>query len=80
MKLPDVTEQLGFEQRIGKTRAVDGHELVRPPGAAFVNQARDQLLADAALTGDEDLGAAARGDVDFPLNRAHGSTGAQHDG
>ena len=61
----DVAEQLGFEQRIGQAGAVDRDERLAGPGAAAVDQAGRDVLADAALAGDEHLGigAAGRGDV-----------------
>jgi hypothetical protein len=48
-----VAEQLGLQQRLGEGRAVDGDEGLGPPGAALVQRARHQLLAGAALAGDQ---------------------------
>ena len=67
-----VAEELGFEQRLGHRAAVDGHEGPGRAGRFVVNHARDALLADAALAGDEhrrvDLRDAAR-QVEHALHR-----------
>src|SRR5690349_15487467 len=47
-----VPEQLGLLQRLGDTRAVDGHERPAPARASGMNGAGDQLLAGARLTED----------------------------
>ena len=48
-----VAEQLGLDQVVGNRRAVDLHEPLPAAQAVAVDQARHQLLADAALAADE---------------------------
>ena len=55
-----VPEQLGFEQAVGDCRAVDGDERAGRARGVGVDVARDDVLADAAFAGDEDLGVAGR--------------------
>ena len=50
-----VAEQLRLEERVGQAGAVDRDELRARAGALLVDQAGEDLLADAALAGDEDL-------------------------
>ena len=64
---PDVTEELGLEQRLRKRRAVDRDERRAAARAAGVNEARDDFLARPALAGDQNLGVAARRVEDFFL-------------
>ena len=56
----DVAEQLRFEQRLGQAGAVDRDERARGAGRVHVDLAGDEVLADAALAGDQDLGVAGR--------------------
>ena len=51
----DVAEELGFEQRFGQAGAVDGDHGPRGARAALMDRVRHELLADAALAGDEHL-------------------------
>ena len=51
----DVAEQLRLEQRLGQAGAVDRDEGSRGAGPLRLNRAGDELLADAALAGDEHL-------------------------
>ena len=72
MKLPlHVAEELRFEQRFGQAGAVDRHE--RPLGARAlrVDGRGDQLLADAALAGDQHLGVGARDALDLLAQLVH---------
>ena len=69
-----VTEQLGLEQRVGKSRAVDRDERPASPRAAVVNQTRDDFLADAALAGDQHFGVTARRVIDFFFDAANRCT------
>ena len=62
-----MTEQLGFQERLGQRRAVDGDELRATARAAFVNQAGDDLFAGSALPGDEHLRVAPRRVIDLFL-------------
>jgi hypothetical protein len=48
-----VTEQLAFEHVLGHGAAIDGYERSIAPRACLVDGARQQLLARAALAGDE---------------------------
>ena len=61
----DVAEQLRFEQRFRKAGAVHGDQLPRGARAAPVDGAGDELLADAALAGDQDLGVGPRDPLDL---------------
>src|SRR5713226_1271730 len=51
-----VAEQLRLEEGLGKGGAVDGHERLGVARALRVERARDQLLAGAALAGDQHRG------------------------
>src|SRR6185436_19700020 len=67
---PDVAEQLAL-QEVGRHRtAVDGDERLVLAGAEIVHRAGDQLLAGAALAGDEDGGVAVGDPVDQLADRA----------
>ena len=60
-----VAEELRLEERFRQAGAVDGHHRALRSRAALMDGVRDQLLADAALAGDEDLGVGSRDPVDF---------------
>ena len=67
-----MTEQLRFEQRLGRAGAVDRDERVRTPAAGVVNEPRDDLFADSGFTDDEHVDIGARGGRDIlaqPLHR-----------
>ena len=49
-----VAEQLGLHELVGERRAVHGDEPAVSPRAQPMNRARDELLAGAALTFNED--------------------------
>ncbi len=49
-----VPEELTGEQFRWQRRAIDNHERSVPPSARPLDRSRDQLLAGAALTGDQD--------------------------
>ena len=73
-----VTEQLGLEQRLGKRRAIDGHERAGDAGAVRVDGASDQLLAGPRLAADEDVGVGPRRLL-HQLERArHGRAAPDH--
>ena len=59
-----VPEQLALQQRLGHRRAVDGHEGPAATVAPLVDRARDDLLAGAALAGDEHGGVGRRDALD----------------
>src|SRR5262249_36790031 len=61
----DVPEQLGFEQRLRQAGAVDRDERTLRPRASLVDRVRDQLFADAALSGDQHLRAGPRDAIDL---------------
>ena len=46
-----VSEELGLEQRVRNSRAIDRNEWRESPAAALVNQVRDNFLPDSALSG-----------------------------
>jgi hypothetical protein len=64
-----VAEQLRLEQLARDGRAIDGDEGAVGAAAAGVDPSRDQLLAGAALAGDQDRGGAG-GDAVGDLERA----------
>ena len=51
----DVAEQLRFEQRLGDTSAVHRDKWLVGTAGVRVNELRDEVLADPALAGDQDL-------------------------
>src|SRR6185436_11049433 len=67
----DVTEQRRFEQVRRQVARVHGHERLLAARRVAVNRARDQLLAGAALAGDENGAAAGRGLNDQVEDRFH---------
>src|SRR6185369_9366793 len=64
---PHVSEQLRLEKRVRNAGAIDGDEGPLPT-AALVNQPGDDVLADAAFTGDEDLGVGPSRALDLLLD------------
>ena len=86
----DVPEQRRLQQLVGNGRAVDGDERGVGAAAATMNQSRDHLFADAALSGDQHLRVGARGIADLGLDGANrrpdadqlvgGRSGAAHVG
>src|SRR5262249_15300980 len=71
-----VAEQLRLEERIRQAGAVDGCHRRQAPAAAVVNEARDEVLADAGLAGGEHLGVGARGERDLVADRLRRVAGA----
>src|SRR5271166_2490076 len=75
-----VAEQLAFQQALGDGRAVEGPIRRPSPGSVLVDGAGDQLLAGAALTGDQHRevprGDPANGLVHFAHGRASADDGA----
>ena len=68
----DMSEQLGLEERVRESGAVDCHEVARPAAPGLVNHARDDFFPDAGFADDEHLGVGPRGCVDVlaePLHR-----------
>ena len=55
----DVPEQFRLEERIGQGGAIDGDEGTRVASRVRVDMTGDEILADAALTSNQDLGIAA---------------------
>ncbi len=74
-----VAEKLALEQRLGQRAAVDGHERVIAAGRGEVNRPRDELLAGAALSGDQDGGVGGRDGLDGLEDLPHGGALADHD-
>jgi hypothetical protein len=72
VKAPLVPEQLGLEQRLREGGAVDGDEGAGAPAAAVVQRVRHQLLAGAALAGDQHGRLALRDGVDAVEQAQHG--------
>ncbi len=71
-------EQLGLEQRLREGGAVDRDEGLVPPRAPVVQRARHQLLAGAALAGDQH-GRVALGDGLDPIGEAEHRRAASDD-
>jgi hypothetical protein len=65
-RAPDMPEQLVLEQLVGQGGAAHGDERLPRPGAARVDGLRRQLLAGAALAGDQH-GAIHLGEAGEPL-------------
>ena len=74
-----MAEELGLQQRLGEGGAVDRDEGLAPPRAAVVQRARHQLLAGAALAGDQH-GRVALGDGLDPVGQAQHRRAASDDG
>ena len=55
-----VTEELGFEQRLGNRAAVDRDEPMHVPRTVLMNRARDHFLAAARFASDENRAAGRR--------------------
>ena len=66
-----VPEQFRFEQRVRHAGAIDRHERARAARAVLVHQPRDHFFADAALSGQENLGVGTRGLSQFVLDLPH---------
>ncbi len=71
----DVSEELRFEERLGQPRAVHGDERAMGAGRVHVDRARDQVLADAAFPGNENLGFAERRTPGHRQHFEHGGAG-----
>ena len=71
-----VAEQLALQQGLGDGGAVDGQERRLGPGAVLVDGARDQLLAGAALAGDQDGDVLGRDPADRLVDLEHGRAAA----
>ena len=67
-----MAEQLALQQRLGERAAVDGHEGVEAPRARGVNGASHELLARAALAGDEHRGVGRPDGLDRGVELLHG--------
>jgi len=67
-----VTEQLRFDQRRRDRSAVDGHERLRPPPAQLMNRLCSELLASAALSGQQHAHARRRHTLDACEQISHG--------
>ena len=66
-----MSEQLGFQQRLGEGRAVDADERSCGTRALSVDQSDDELLASAAFAVDQDgriEGRYARGQLEDVLH------------
>jgi len=64
-----VTKQFGFEQRLRQAGAVNGREDVTGAGAARVNRAGHDLLADSAFARDQNLRVRSGNAVNLLLQR-----------
>ena len=73
-----VTEQLGFEQRLGDRAAVDRDEPLLAPRAALVDRAGHHLFAGAGLARDQHRRAGRRHRVDQLVERPHRRALANH--
>ncbi len=71
-----VAEELALQQVLGDGGAVDGDEELLGARAVLVDGAGDELLAGAALAGDEDGGVGRRDLPDGLVDALHGGRGA----
>ena len=71
-----VAEQLGFEQMIGKSRAVDGDHSGPRAAARRMQRAGRHFLAGAGLAGDQNRGAAVRDQLNNFDHFTHRRAGA----
>ena len=71
----DVTEELRLEQRLGDAGAIDRHERLRA-AARVVDGPGDDLLAGAALAGNEDLGVGTSDALDLGFQVGNRLAGA----
>ena len=55
-----VPEQLGLEERLGQSCAIDRNKRLVAPGAALMQRLGDEFLTHAALARDENLGLGTR--------------------
>ena len=69
-----VAEELRLEERLGNAGAVDRHKGLARPVGTVVDGSGDQLLADTALAGDEDLGVGQRNPFNLLPELRHLST------
>src|SRR5262249_15811760 len=67
-----MAEELGLEERVGQTRAVECHERSGIASASLMNQPRDDFFPDTRLAGDEHLRVGASGAMDVGLDRGDG--------
>src|SRR5881227_2461088 len=74
-----VAKQLGLEQRLGDSPAIDRHEGVRPTPAGFVDRLCDEFLPRAALAIDQHAGIALRHEAHLAEHILHEWT-AREDG
>ena len=65
-----VPEELGFEERVRQSRAVERDERRGGARAPLMNQTRDDFLADSRLARDEDFGIRAGRALQISLERA----------
>ena len=75
----DVAEQLRLEQRLRNAGAVDRHERLTGATGVAVNELCDEVLADAALAGNQDLGVAFRHALREGADRLDRGTAADDD-
>jgi hypothetical protein len=66
-----VPEQLGLEQRLGHSAAVERRQARAPAPAALVKKARDHFFADAGFSGNQDFRVASRGEGNGALHFAY---------
>ena len=66
-----LTEKLRLDQRGRQHRAVHDDERLAPPDAEIVEQADDEILADAGLAGDEHVRVGPRVALQRRRQRAH---------
>src|SRR5262249_57572151 len=71
-----VAEELALQQALRDGGAVEGQERRLGPGAVLVDGAGDQLLAGAALAGDQHGDVLSRDAADGLVDLAHGGAGA----
>ena len=71
----DVSEELRFEARFGEAGAVHSHERRKPAAGLAMDISRNQVLAHAALAGDQDRGRTLRCALGHGEQFRHGTAG-----
>lgn len=77
-RAPLMAEELAAEQGLGEGAAVDGMKILRRARAVSMDGVRDEFLACAAFTGDQDRQLRGPGAANQFVDRQHSRTAADH--